>query len=486
MGDRVVQGGGTGQGEQAAGSAGRHPGQPARAGWRARLARMVRTVRARAALGAALVVGLFLVVGSFVFVALLSVSLHGGVAQSASSEAEVAAARVEQSGTARLPESDDQLLVLVDADGQVLESSDDEIELPSPVPSGDTVDATVDDEHVLFAAEDVEVDGDELRVLAGRSLDDVDDAVSTVAALLAVAVVVLVVLVAVTTRVVVGRALAPVEQIRREVAGLEADELHRRVEVSPAGDESRLAETMNEMLARLDRAQAAQRRFVSDASHELRSPLASMRQYAEVAVAHPDRVEVTELAGTVLAEGARVQDLVDSLLLLARLDERSRHGVGKAVDLDDLLLAEASRVRALGVVRVDASGISAAQVQGDETILARVVRNLVDNAVRHARSTLTISSSEAHGRVRLVVEDDGAGIAPQDRGRVFERFVRLDEARARDDGGSGLGLAIVSDAVRLHGGSVEVETGTAGGARFVVTFPGVSAPAEGEKLWDAR
>jgi len=202
-----------------------------------------------------------------------------------------------------------------------------------------------------------------------------------------------------------------------------------------------------------------------------------MRQYAEVAVAHPDRVEVTELAGTVLAEGARVQDLVDSLLLLARLDERSRHGVGRAVDLDDLLLAEASRVRALGVVQVDASGISAAQVQGDETILARVVRNLVDNAVRHARSTLTLSASEAHGRVRLVVEDDGAGIAPQDRGRVFERFVRLDEARARDDGGSGLGLAIVADAVRLHGGSVEVETGTAGGARFVVTLPGVAPPA---------
>lgn len=439
-----------------------------------------RAVRARAALGAALVVGLFLVVGSFVFVALLSVSLHGGVAQSASSEAEVAAARVEQSGTARLPESDDQLLVLVDADGQVLESSDDEIELPSPVPSGDTVDATVDDEHVLFAAEDVEVDGHELRVLAGRSLDDVDDAVSTVAALLAVAVVVLVVLVAVTTRVVVGRALAPVEQIRREVAGLEADELHRRVEVSPAGDEvSRLAETMNEMLARLDRAQAAQRRFVSDASHELRSPLASMRQYAEVAVAHPDRVEVTELAGTVLAEGARVQDLVDSLLLLARLDERSRHGAGRAVDLDDLLLAEASRVRALGVVQVDASGISAAQVQGDETILARVVRNLVDNAVRHAASTLTLASSEGHGSVRVVIEDDGAGIAPQDRGRVFERFVRLDDARARDDGGSGLGLAIVADAVRVHGGSVQVETGAAGGARFVVTLPAVLDHVDG-------
>lgn len=445
--------------------------KPARGFWRARR-RPWRTVRARAALGAALVVGLFLVVGSFVFVALLTVSLRSGVEQSASGDAEVAAARVEQAGQVRLPESEDQLLVLVDADGQVLARSDDEIELPSPVPSGDTVEATVDDEHVLFAVEDVEVDGQELRVLAGRSLDDVDDAVSTVAALLAVAVAVLVVLVGITTRVVVGRALAPVERIRSEVAGLEADELHRRVEVPPTGDEvSRLAETMNGMLGRLDRAQAAQRRFVSDASHELRSPLASMRQYAEVAVAHPDRVEVTELAGTVLAEGARVQDLVDSLLLLARLDERSQHGVGRAVDLDDLLLAEASRVRGLGVVRVDASGIGAARVLGDEAILARVVRNLVDNAVRHAGSTLTLASSEGHGAVRVVVEDDGAGIAEQDHGRVFERFVRLDEARARDDGGSGLGLAIVADAVRVHGGSVQVETGAAGGARFVVTLP---------------
>ena len=198
-----------------------------------------------------------------------------------------------------------------------------------------------------------------------------------------------------------------------------------------------------------------------------------MRQYAEVAAAHPDRVAVTELAGTVLAEGSRVQDLVESLLLLARLDERSRQGSGRPVDLDDLLLAEASRLRGARTVTVDASKIGAARARGDEALLGRVVRNLVDNAVRHARSTVTLASWEQGGAVRMVVEDDGAGVPVAERGRVFERFVRLDEARARDDGGSGLGLAIVADAVRLHGGTVEVGDGAGGGARFTVTLPAV-------------
>ncbi|WP_042438188.1 sensor histidine kinase [Sanguibacter keddieii] len=433
-----------------------------------------RTVRSRAALGAALVVGVFLVLGSFVFVALLSASLRGSVEQGAAADAELVAAQVEASGEARIPASDDHLLVLVSADGSVLDVSDEDIVLPSPLPRGDSFTATVDDEPVVFVGEDVEVAGQDVRVLAGRSLEDSEDAVSTVVTLLVVAVVVLVLLVGLTAWVVVGRALAPVERIRSEVAGLEAHELDRRVQVPPSGDEvTRLAETMNEMLGRLDRAQAAQRRFVSDASHELRSPLAAMRQYAEVAAAHPDRVAVTELAGTVLAEGARVQDLVESLLLLARLDERSRQGSGRPVDLDDLLLAEASRLRGAGTVAVDASKIGAARARGDEALLGRVVRNLVDNAVRHARSTVTLASWEQGGVVRVVVEDDGAGVPVAERGRVFERFVRLDEARARDDGGSGLGLAIVADAVRLHGGAVEVGDGTGGGARFTVTLPAV-------------
>lgn len=434
-------------------------------------------MRGRATLGAVIAVGLFLGAGSFAFVGLFSSALRSGVEQSAIADAESAAAQLEASGSRTLPDDDGRLLVLV-AGGQVIDRSDDDIDLPSPIPDGDTFVAVVDDESVLFAGEDVELDDQDLVLLAGRSLEEVDDAVSLVSVLLLVAVPVLVLLVGALTWLLVGRALAPVERIRREVAALSAEDLHRRVEVPATGDEvSRLATTMNGMLGRLEDAQAAQRRFVSDASHELRSPLAAIRQYAEVAAVHPDRVDSAELASTVLDEGARMQGLVESLLLLAKLDERATSTERHPVDLDDLLLVETSRLRAAGLVQVEASGISAARVGGDAQLLARVIRNLVDNAVRHARTTVRLACSEDGPVVRVVVEDDGSGIRTEDRSSVFERFVRLDASRSRDAGGSGLGLSIVADVVRLHGGSVEIIDGSLGGAAFIVTLPAVVEPA---------
>lgn len=430
-----------------------------------------RSVRGRATLGAVVAVALFLGIGSLAFVGLFSAALRSGVEQSAVADAESAAAQLEVSGSRILPEDDGRLLVLVDG-GRVIDRSDDDIELPSPIPGGDTFVAVVDDESVLFAGEDLELDDQDLVLLAGRSLEEVDDAVSLVSVLLLVAVPVLVALVGALTWLLVGRALAPVERIRREVSALSAEDLHRRVEVPATGDEiGRLASTMNGMLGRLEDAQTAQRRFVSDASHELRSPLAVIRQYAEVAAAHPDRVDSAELASTVLDEGARMQGLVESLLLLAKLDERAIDAERRSVDVDDLLLVEASRLRAAGLVQVDASGISASRVRGDEQLLARVIRNLVDNAVRHARTTVRLACSDDGPVVRVVVEDDGSGIRPQDRSSVFERFVRLDASRSRDAGGSGLGLSIVADVVRLHGGSVSIIDGSLGGAGFVVTLP---------------
>lgn len=432
-----------------------------------------RSVRARATLGAVVAVALFLGIGSLAFVGLFATSLRSGVEQSAKVDAESAASQLAALGEPVLPDDDGRLLVLA-LDGRVVDRSDDDIEFPGPVPDDDTFVATVDDESVLFASEDVELGDQEYRLLAGRSLDEVDDAVGLVSVLLLVAVPVVVVLVGALTWVLVGRSLTPVERIRREVAALGAAELHRRIEVPPSGDEiSRLASTMNDMLGRLEDAQTAQRRFVSDASHELRSPLAVMRQYAEVALAHPDRVDGGELAATVLDEGARMQGLVESLLLLAKLDERAEVAVTASVDVDDLLLSEAARVRAAGRLRVDASGIEAARVAGDAELLARVLRNLVDNAVRHGRLQIRLACSTSGGIVCVCVEDDGPGVPVADRPRVFERFVRLDESRSRDAGGSGLGLSIVADVVRLHGGTVDVVDGASGGAVFVVRIPAV-------------
>ncbi|WP_412778603.1 sensor histidine kinase [Nocardioides sp. Root79] len=268
-----------------------------------------------------------------------------------------------------------------------------------------------------------------------------------------------------------GRALRPVERIRAEVERISGSSLDRRVPEPAATDEvGRLARTMNAMLARLQDSRHRQEQFVADASHELRSPLASLRQAAEVAQAHPAAMPPGELTGTVLEETVRMQALVDQLLVLTRAGEGRARAPRMEVDLDDLALAEVRRIARPGLA-VDGSGIAAGRVLGDPVALGQVVRNLVDNAARHARDRVAVSLSAAAGQVVLAVDDDGPGVPPGERQRVFERFVRLDEARARDAGGSGLGLAIVREVVTGHGGTVEVTDSVLGGARFVVRLP---------------
>jgi signal transduction histidine kinase len=234
----------------------------------------------------------------------------------------------------------------------------------------------------------------------------------------------------------------------------------------------RLARTLNDMLARLNLAQASQQRFISDASHELRSPLAVLRQYAELLRDHPERVEGGELARVVLDEGARLESLVQGMLVLARADEAALHLDRRDVDLDDLLLEEAKRLRGVEGLDVRTTGITAVRVRGDRALLSQMVRNLVDNAARHSRARISLSVRRGAESATLVVSDDGPGIAPDDRERAFERFVRLDPGRAREHGGSGLGLAIVAEIVRAHGGTARIEQSVElGGARLVVKLP---------------
>ena len=278
-------------------------------------------------------------------------------------------------------------------------------------------------------------------------------------------------LVGFTTWRVVGAALAPVESIRSEVASIGATDIANRVPVPASGDEvAGLATTMNKMLDRLEGAQRQQRRFVSDASHELRSPLAAIRQHAEVAEAHPDRTTPRALARVVLAEEDRLERLVDDLLLLARSDEGGLGLRRAVVDLDDLALDEAHRTATPGLL-IGTTGVDTTRVVGDATLLRRAIRNLVDNAARHAVRRVEVSTRTDGGTAVISVHDDGPGVPPEHRDSVFRRFVRLDDSRSTTDGGAGLGLAITRDIVAAHDGCVTIGDSPLGGAAVTIELP---------------
>lgn len=270
------------------------------------------------------------------------------------------------------------------------------------------------------------------------------------------------------TWLLAGRALAPVATITDRTRRIRSGTLHERVPVPGGHDEvAELACEMNEMLDRIEREDVRRRQFVADASHELRSPIAAIRTQAEAAIGASDDADTIELATGVLAEAERMSALVDDLLSIARHDE-ALAPPGGVVDLDDVVLAEAARPRA---VPVDVSSVSAGRVRGRRDELTRVVTHLLDNAARHAAGTVAIALSTTDDTVTLTVDDDGPGVPVDDRERVFDRFVRLDEARRRDSGGAGLGLAVVASVVRAGGGRVGIDDSELGGARFVVTLP---------------
>jgi signal transduction histidine kinase len=328
----------------------------------------------------------------------------------------------------------------------------------------------------------VDTDGGELTLTAAVPVDQLADTVDTLRRGLTIGLPALIAVVAALAWVLVGRALRPVEAIRTEVDAITGSTMHRRVPVPPTGDEiGRLARTMNAMLGRLDAAATRQRQFVSDASHELRSPVAALRTCLEVAGRHPDRTDWPAVVGTALAEESRLEALLDDLLLLAAHDE----GAGTApeagaVDVAAIVEAEAARPRRVPVeVRPPAGpgtgppgeAGGAPVVRGDADRLARALANLVDNAARYATDTVRVTVGRHDDALRVTVDDDGPGIPAADRERVFERFTRLDDGRARPEGGTGLGLAVVRSIVDQHHGRVWAEGSPVGGARLVVELP---------------
>lgn len=443
------------------------------------LRRRGASVRSRTTLAALLVVGLAIAMGALGLTSTLRARLVEGVESSAERRADEVVADLERGRAVDLSTTDDEeeFVQVVETGSVVAASANVGDARPVVDPDegdGRVAEVVVDDdrERFLVVVEPAAVDGRTRQVVVGHTLEDVDESVATVWSLLRVGAPALLGLVGLTTWWVVGRAFRPVRRIRREVDEITATELHRRVPVPSTHDEiGELAATMNRMLARLEAAQERQRRFVADASHELRSPVASLRQHAEVATAYGDRRGHDELAAVVLAESTRMGDLIADLLLLARADEEPRGTRFEPVDLDDVVFEEADRLRTLTELRIDVGGVGAARVVGDAAGLRRVLRNLGDNAARHAVRSVAFSLSVRGGAAELRVEDDGPGIPVADRPRVLERFVRLDESRARDAGGAGLGLAIVQAVVAAHGGTIDIGEGSAGGARITIRLP---------------
>lgn len=442
-----------------------------------------RSLRARLTAAATLVIA----IGAALAAALLVVRIQGGLTSALDSTL-----RQRASDVAAASDGDDirrgipagrvgEIVQVVRADGRVYAASTNitgrgRIFRFAPPASERTTIRTVGDVRVGQEAETYRVVAERpggrrhLIVYVGRPVDEIKDSVNDLIGTLAVGVPVIVVLLGIVGWLLVGRALQPVESLRRQVAAVSTTDLRLRLTPSGAHDElHRLAETFNDLLRRLHSAGRRQQQFVADAAHELRSPLAAIRTQLEITMRHPDDPTFAAAVPDLHADVLRLSRLVDDLVQLARLDADPwvRH---EPVDLEEIVFVEVRQARRWARVEVGEGEIAAARVVGDPDALTRVVRNLLDNAIRHAATRVDVALGVDEAGATLTVADDGPGIAPADRRRVFDRFTRLDEARSRDAGGHGLGLAIVHDIVTAHHGEVRVED-NGPGARFLVRLP---------------
>lgn len=402
------------------------------------------TLRSRLTLLATAVVLAVLVLSGFGLVQVQQRVLLQGVDEALAQRADnLRTALAHDRGDRVLPaegDREDSFLQLIDASGAVTTSSANARAVPAvspPLRSGarpvhrivSVPQLSTHDYRVLVRL--TPTPGGPQTLVVAKNVDDVADSVRLLEQSLAVAVPAVVALLAALVWWLTGRVLRPVSQ---------------------AGER--------------------QRQFVADAAHELRGPLTRIRSAVEVAIEHPASAPPHEIYAEVLADSSELQRLLDDLLFLARHDEvRTSAAVTEPVDLDDVVLEEVSRVRARNRIGVDISKVGPARVSGEAPQLARLVRNLLDNAERHAVREVHVELGERGPYSELVVDDDGPGIAAEHREAVFGRFVRLDPARSPESGGAGLGLAIVAGIVRRHGGTVTIGASARGGARVTVRLP---------------
>lgn len=458
--------------------------------------RLPTGVRGQATAAAAAVVAVALLVGGAVLVLVLQGALTQTLQDSVTSVVDEDASVLSVQGTVGLARSErnegpDNVLVQVisheDGTAHVVFSSKASRTQPvtdvQPVIGQTKVSGRswfplpMDLQDPLVVARAVDHAGITYVLAAQASQEAREQAVRTTAILLAVALPFLVALTAMITWWRVGRALGSVEAVRSHVERTSAARLQDRVPVPATHDEiAHLAVTMNSMLARLEASQRAQRRFISDASHELRSPLATIRASLEVISPGDPETSWEQLDPILRAETERMSQLVDNLLLLSQADDHALTVSRRDVDLDDLVDREARRLRRLTSLTVHVR-TAPVRVEGDEHQLQRVLRNLLDNAARHAADAVVITLAQSAGRAVVLVEDDGTGIPPGDRERVFERFVRLDASRSRHAGGAGLGLAIARELAVANGGQLVVRESRSGGACFALSLP-LPGPAD--------
>ena len=428
-------------------------------------------------------VAVALALGSLVLYAVLTFTVNRTVDDGAYASAQAVAAMVSENTVPNpLPVSGAQVVQVVDRSGAVVSASITADRL-TPLLRPSELAKALTGEQISIPGARVGLTGT-MRAIAVQAgppsasrsiivavpINDVEQSQRVLRMTLLLAYCPLVVVMALIAWRVIGSTLRPVETLRSGAARISGSDQQERLAVPESADEIRaLALTLNDMLDRLAAARGRQRAFVADAAHELRSPLTSMRTQLEVA---QHLGEGGELATDLLADVTRLSTLVEDLLLLARAGSDTNHPpVRESIDVRALLVATANRyVGARVPVSVVEGPAVYANANSEE--LRRVLANLVDNAVRHARSNVALSVHAKDHGAELTVLDDGPGIPAEERERVFERFARLDDSRDRDAGGTGLGLAIVLELLRRSHGSISLQDNPSGpGLAAVVHLP---------------
>jgi signal transduction histidine kinase len=418
-------------------------------------------------------VAVALALGSLVLYAVLTFTVNRTVDDGAFASAQAVAAMVSENTVPNpLPVSGSEVVQVVDRSGAVISASISADRL-TPLLRPAELARAIAGERISIPGARAGLSGTmrAIAVQAGppsssRSIivavpvNDVEQSQRVLRMTLLLAYCPLVVIMALIAWRVIGSTLRPVETLRSGAARISGSDQDERLAVPESADEIRaLALTLNDMLDRLAAARGRQRAFVADAAHELRSPLTSMRTQLEVA---QHLGEGGELATDLLADVTRLSTLVEDLLLLARAGSETNHPPAReSVDVRALLVATANRYAG---ARVPVSVVDgpAVYANANSEELRRVLANLVDNAVRHARSNVLLAVRTEDGGAALTVTDDGPGIPAAERERVFERFARLDDARDRDAGGTGLGLAIVRELLRRSDGLISLQDNPSG------------------------
>ena len=308
-----------------------------------------------------------------------------------------------------------------------------------------------------------------VQIYLGSSVEAVSEASSALRRSVLIGVPVLTAALALLAWLVIGRVLRRLDRVRAEVDTITESRLGTRLPGAEAADEvGRLTRTMNAMLDRLETSSRQQRDLVADVSHDLQTPLAAQRSAIEVALRDPAGPDRDLLRHEVLSTTAHMERMVSDLLVLASVDAGVAARSPRPFDLDEVVLEEVARSRPTSPVRIDVQSVSAAPCLADVDDARRIVRNLLDNAVKHAHSWVQVATSVDGHQATCTVRDDGEGVAPQDRDRVFDRFHRGDDARSGPS--TGLGLAVARSLAERNGGTVELRVSDAG-AVFVARLP---------------